>query len=177
MICRVAAPLLLAAAAACVAEGPEPEPAFHEAAIAFLDKLQPRSIADNREYCGFMGLDTRGEFRATDPEPGVSESCEITIFPDEFEVIASYHTHSAYDFDLDSEVPSTDDVLSDAEDRTFGYISTPGGRIWLVDWRQRSARQLCGIGCVTPDPEFVPGVAGEIPQSVTLRDLRRRERG
>ena len=92
-------------------------------------------------------------------------------------VVASYHTHGGYDAELDSEVPSTDDVKSDVADRTFGYIATPGGRVWLVDWRDRSARQLCGLDCVTADPDFVPGQAGWIPGRLTLADIRRRERG
>ncbi len=172
------AALLCAVLAACVPAAPEPEPdrAFHEAAIAFLDGLQPRSIAENREYCGYFGLDASGGFRATRPRSGMSESCELAGFPETLDVVASYHTHSAFDTRIDSEVPSTDDVMTDVADRVFGYVSTPGGRVWLVDWRDRSTRQLCGIGCVTSDPDFVPGDAGPIAVRYTLRDLRRRER-
>ncbi|MEM0948263.1 MAG: DUF4329 domain-containing protein [Pseudomonadota bacterium] len=173
-LCRLYFVLCLSA---CVADVPEPDTAFNEAAIAFMNDLQPRSIAENREYCGFLGRDASGEFRATAPVRGDAESCEIVGFPETFEVIASYHTHGGYDFDIDSEVPSSDDITSDVADQTFGYIATPGGRIWLVDWRNRSASQLCEIDCVHSDPDFVPGYADPIPRTVTLRDIRRRERG
>ena len=139
--------------------------------------MQPRSFAENREYCGFLGVDASASFRATPPVRGDAESCEIVGFPEDFVVVASYHTHGGYAAELDSEVPSTDDVQSDVADRTFGYVATPGGRVWLVDWRDRTARQLCGPGCVASDPDFVPGQAGWIPSTLTLAEIRRREGG
>ena len=151
-------------------------PEFDAQAIAFLNELQPRSIQEKREYCGYFGTTSNGEFRASKPAPGEVDGCLIPDWPSGFAVIASYHTHGAFDTELDSEVPSTDDLRADIKAEVYGYISTPGGRVWIVDWRDRSASQLCGPGCVFQDPQFIPGDAGPIAQSYTLSDLRRRER-
>ena len=149
--------------------------AFHDRAIAFLDAIQPRSIAENVEYCGYFGLKDDGAFHATSPVAGGEDYCDFPAWPDGVEVIASYHTHSAHGEEHDSEVPSTDDIRADIEEGTFGYISTPGGRVWFVDWRKRRATLLCGLDCVASDPNFVPGVAGTIRESYGLWGLRLRE--
>jgi len=148
---------------------------FDAQAIAFLNDLQPQSISENLEYCGYFGEDADGNFRATIPKVGEVDFCQLPLRPTDFAAVASYHTHSAFDTEADSEVPSTDDIQADIEDKLYGYISTPGGRVWIVDWREASASQLCGIGCVFQDPRFIPGDAGPIDQSYTLGDLRRRE--
>ncbi|MEM9341837.1 MAG: DUF4329 domain-containing protein [Pseudomonadota bacterium] len=151
-------------------------PEFDAQAIAFLNDLQPRSIREKREYCGFFGIRADGSFRATPAVAGTLDSCELPLQPLYFTAVASYHTHAAFDEEADSEVPSTDDVRGDVQDQLYGYISTPGGRVWLVDWRTSSASQLCGIGCVFQDPAFIAGDAGPIEDSYTLRELERRER-
>ncbi|MEL6596504.1 MAG: DUF4329 domain-containing protein [Pseudomonadota bacterium] len=147
---------------------------FVTQAVAFLDGLQPRSIAENREYCGFFGRDAAGRFTASAPIRGGSDFCDLDISAQEFEVVASYHTHAAFDTQTENEVPSDVDLLSDIADGVYGFIATPGGRIWLTNPASQSARQVCGIGCVSSDPEFIEGDAGFIAQSYTLSDLKRR---
>ena len=156
-------------------DAPAPDVGFNRSAIAFLDAIQPQSITENREYCGYMGIGPDGGFEATKPRRGRARSCPLPKYPVEFEITASYHTHAAFDHGTDSEVPSTQDITTDIEDQTFGYIATPGGRIWLVDWRDGTARQLCGIGCVTSDPAFVPGYAGFIKSRYSLPEIENRE--
>lgn len=166
----------LAAVAACAPE-PESDPlpdSFVQNAVAFLDDLQPQSIAENREYCGFFGRDASGAFAASDPIRGGSDYCDLDIEAPVFEVLASYHTHAAFDTNAENEVPSDTDLISDIADDVYGFIATPGGRIWLTDPDARNARQICGIGCVTSDPNFIEGDAGPIAEQYTLRDLKRR---
>ena len=174
--------LLLLLLAACTAAAPPetarvplPDAAFTREAVAFLNTLQEPSIRENREYCGYFGVGRAGEFRYTPPRRGDELSCRLPARPVGFRVTSSYHTHAAFDHYTDSEVPSSSDIITDMDDRTFGYIATPGGRIWLVDWRTAVARQVCGIGCVTSDPAFVPGDAGTIKERYSLNEIRNRE--
>ena len=153
---------------------PPPSAAFSDTAIAFLDEIQPASIAVDRELCGYFGLDAAGAFVVTDPVEGGKSFCDLPAPPENVTIVASYHTHSAFTPEYDSEVPSPGDIRTDARDRIYGYISTPGGRIWLVNWQDRSARQLCGIGCVYQDPGFVPLDAGPIAEFYTIEELRNR---
>ena len=145
--------------------------------IAFMSRLfndiQPASIRDRREYCGLIGVDGTGNFVATEPVRGRVSSC---LPPDprfaDFEVLASYHTHGAWDPNYLTEVPSFDDIRTDIEDGTDGYIATPGGRFWYVDARNQVARQICGRGCLTPDPRFETDPTFAVRTTYTLDDLR-----
>lgn len=151
-----------------------PSAEFIGAAVAFLDDLQPRSIGENREYCGYFGYDASGRFIASPPVRGGADYCDLDIDAQPFDVVASYHTHAAFDTVAENEVPSDADLLSDIGDGVFGFVATPGGRIWMLDPRARDARQICGIGCVSSDPEFVEGDAGPIARHYTLRELKQR---
>ena len=143
-----------------------------EFAKSILDDLQPRSIAQGREYCGYIYETADGELAATAAAPGAESYCDLPA-PDDG-TIASYHTHGGFSEDYDNEVPSVDDVTGDFDAGIDGYISTPGGRIWHVDYSDRIARQLCNARCVTSDPDNDPQDAGFVPQSFTLPELRAR---
>ena len=54
-------------------------------------------------------------------------------------------------------------------------FATPGGRFWFVDGQTGVSRQICSLGCLPQDPDFVPGVFGPVAQRYTLADLDRRE--
>lgn len=155
-----------------------PDETFHaQARAAFID-YQAISFAEDIEVCGYFGLDANGAFVATDPVGGTMDSCTVWDIPDTLvDIVASYHTHSSFDPRADSEVPSTDDVLSDMDEQVFGYIGTPGGRFWLVDWRTATATQLCGLYCLSSDVDFIQGDAGRIAPSYSLDDLYLREGG
>lgn len=147
------------------------------AARGVLLQLQPRSFAENLEYCGYVGRMSGGQLAATDVTRGDSWGCLSRGSEDRFvAVVASFHTHAGFDRAADSEVPSTDDVLGDMEERVNGYVATPGGRLWYIDWRRAVATQVCGLGCMGQDPAFIPGGAGPIAQSYTLQQLQARER-
>lgn len=145
--------------------------------IAFMSRLfndiQPISFTEEREYCGLIGVDEAGNYVATEPVRGRKSTC---LPPDprfaDFEVLASYHTHGAWDPDFLTEVPSFDDMRTDIEDGTDGYIATPGGRFWYVDARNQVARQICGQGCLIPDPGYQPDPDFPVSATYTLNELR-----
>ena len=103
----------------------------------------------------------------------------LVLLPD-FEAIASYHTHAAYSDDMDSEVPSVDDLEIDFEEGVNGYVATPGGRVWLNLVNEGRTILLCGPGCVYVDPGFRPCLLllpGEEYTTGTLRVRERRDTG
>ena len=162
----IVAALALAAPGSALA-GAEREVDFMRQVLAI---LQPASILENREYCGFIGYRDDGTLAVTPPEVGTSHRCTST-WPEDMEVVASYHTHSAYDPDSWSEIPSATDIEGDEAFGIDGYISTPGGRFWFVDTTDMVVSQLCGIGCLPSDPQFDPTVDGKIRKSYTYEEL------
>ncbi len=152
-------------------EGP---PAAQADAFArnFLNSIQSRSFAGNTEFCGYFYLTSSGQIAATPPIPGLLASCtQPAPGPS---VFASYHTHGAYDPAYDNEVPSIGDLEGDFSFGIDGYISTPGGRVWRVEYDTRNAIQVCGLGCVAVDPGFVPRDEGRVFQTYTVAQLARR---
>ena len=141
-------------------------------ARSVLDSVQPHSIAQSREYCGYIYVTRTGTLAATAPKAGREDYCDLPT-PDD-NVLASYHTHGGYSDVYDNEVPSLDDMRGDIEAEIDGYISTPGGRLWLVDHEARIARQLCRAPCVMADPNNDPADAGYVPRSFTLQELEAR---
>ena len=139
-------------------------------------QLQPRSFAENLEYCGYIGRLPDGRFAATPVTRGDEWSCTSEGDESRFvEIVASFHTHAAFSREADSEVPSSDDVEADMGEGVNGYVATPGGRLWYIDGQRGIATQVCGLGCMGQDPAFIPGDAGPIAQRYTLQELRRRE--
>jgi len=137
------------------------------------NEIQSRSIAENREYCGLMGIDSTGAYVASLPRRGSVATC---LPPSRssvgFQVIASYHTHGSASLNYFTEIPSYDDMRTDIEDGTDGYIATPGGRLWYVDARARMARQLCGLDCLVDDPNHVEDPDYPVYQRYSLSQLR-----
>ncbi|MEM7724186.1 MAG: DUF4329 domain-containing protein [Pseudomonadota bacterium] len=161
-------------AAPCFAQ----DPAELAAARAVLMQLQPMSFAENREFCGYIGQMPDGTYQATEVSRGREFSCLSRGSEDRFiDVTASFHTHAGFSTEADSEVPSTDDIRGDMDEGVNGYVATPGGRLWYIDGARGVATQVCGLGCMGQDPNFIEGDAGEIAQQYTLADLERRERG
>ncbi|MEO0400764.1 MAG: DUF4329 domain-containing protein [Pseudomonadota bacterium] len=145
--------------------------------VAFVSRLfndiQPASIAQDREFCGLIGVDARGALIATEPRRGRVSSC-LPPAPSSvgFTVVASYHTHGASSPEYLTEIPSFDDMRTDIEDNTDGYIATPGGRMWYVDARRRVARQICGLNCLIPDPNHRDDPDFPVRQTYSLNQLR-----
>lgn len=141
-------------------------------ARSFLDSIQAQSIAESREFCGYF-VNVGGTIQATPPRRGTEASCNYGPIP--ATTIASYHTHGSYGEEYDNEVPSGFDLIS-ARDVAFDdYVSTPGGRLWRVDGATGSATQLCGLGCLTSDPNFVPRNEESVAEFYTIQTLRNRQ--
>jgi hypothetical protein len=135
------------------------------------NELQLQSIAENVEFCGYVGFDANGALMATSPTRGEEGSC-LAAEPVELEIItASYHTHGAHSPDYFNEVPSGDDMEGDADEGIDGYIATPAGRLWYVDSVDMVASQLCGAGCLTADPAYDPADDPDIAESYSYDDL------
>ena len=143
-------------------------------AAKYFDWLQPRSIREGIEYCGLFGVDGKGNLAAILAQPGNADSCHPGEAPAGFEVLASWHTHGAYDRDADTEAPSWGDLDSDIEEGIDGYIATPGGRLWFNDAVARKSFLICGVGCVIADQDYRPCPAFTPETEHTLDSLRAR---
>ncbi|SLN12180.1 DUF4329 domain-containing protein [Pseudooctadecabacter jejudonensis] len=150
-------------------------PVVDNFARRFLNSIQAQSIRDRSEYCGYIRLSATGQLEATQPIRGTFAGCEMPAPRAGQGIIASYHTHGAFDQGYDNEVPSTLDLRSDFQFGMDGYVSTPGGRVWLVDVQTRTTRQLCGRGCVISDPLYQDTGDASIRPAYTLPDLQRRQ--
>ena len=157
-----------------VAAGPAAAQSVAEVRLAreTLSRLQEPSFRKRREHCGFIGYDARGKLVAGPASEGTMDSCAAP-YPDDLAVTASYHTHGAYDEGYFNELPSMIDVEGDASVFIDGYVSTPGGRLWLVAGRTRSVHLICGLGCLPVAPGFRKGSSGEILDGYTYEDLGR----
>ncbi|MCF2903764.1 DUF4329 domain-containing protein [Octadecabacter sp. CECT 8868] len=134
-------------------------------AIGVLNELQTISIAEKREYCGYIWLDQFGQLKATVPVAGTRTGCEMPEPQIGTGILASYHTHGGYSPRLRGEIPSGIDLQGDFNYGINGYVSTPGGRVWLNDHATRSTRQLCGRSCVISDPGYDDRYDADIQQS------------
>ncbi len=138
---------------------------------SIFETLNPISIAENVEYCGYVGFNADGQLIASKPTLGDEGSC-LSDDPVHIEVItASYHTHGGHSLDYFNEVPSGEDMEGDADEGIDGYVATPGGRLWYIDTVDMTASQLCGIGCLPRDAAFVVGQNGDIALSYSYDQL------
>ena len=144
-------------------------------AIEFFNKIQPRSIAENREYCGYFGLNDDNQLVATAPTKGDSESCYADEPPYSLDIVASYHTHAGHSYEYDSEVPSSNDLEADIAEEVDGFISTPGGRIWFNSASREIAILICGRNCTVSDSDYDPDDTKSIRNRYTVDQLVRRE--
>ncbi len=140
-----------------------------------LNELQIPSFQENSEFCGYIAFDENGDLVATPATLGRESSCLADDPNPDWVLIASYHTHGAFEYNTPAEFPSTTDMEGDEEEGVDGYISTPGGRFWYVDSSEMIVSQLCSVGCLTQDPDFVAGLDGDIPLSFTYKELKRTE--
>ena len=142
-----------------------------------LGDLQEKSIAQNQEYCGVIYEDERGELHTSQIYEGERATCAFDWgLPLGNNVVASFHTHGGYDIGYDSELPSIEDLANDMDARIYGFISTPGGRLWQVRWQDETATQLCGEGCLAQDPRY-PGTQKEnLRTRYSFEDLQARGR-
>lgn len=155
--------------------GASPVTADSKAEIALMKRvfaeIQPLSFERNREYCGYIGYDEDGKLVASEARRGRKSSCRPRDPVNIEVIIASYHTHGAYNNDEGSEVPSVEDMEGDQSEGIDGYVATPGGRMWYVDSEDMVISQICGVGCLDQDPDFVPYGDVGIETSYTYDEL------
>ena len=144
-------------------------------AVAFLNTMQKQSIEERREFCGYFFRTADGRIGATRPRRGTFASCDMGDYYANSGVFATYHTHGAFGVNYDNEVPSPQDLRSDFSGGLDGYVSTPGGRVWHVDFATRSTYQVCGLGCVYTDPFWQPQNEGAVRTRYTQSALDQRQ--
>lgn len=142
-----------------------------------LGAMQARSFESDVEPCAIIFEDSDGDLGTTPVKGDAEATCDILYFDEPgMAPLASIHTHGSHDRRYDSEVPSLTDLQSDIASRTDGYVSTPGGRLWRVDWQRQRAVQVCGEGCLPQDPAYEPCPGDPIAAQYTLAELERRIR-
>ncbi len=141
-------------------------------AVGALKELQPRSIEDDTEYCGWV-LYENGQLKVSKIRQGQKDRCRMVDPPPRAQIVASFHTHGGHDQRYYSEVPSLQDMLGDFADETYGFVGTPGGRVWLVDPYQKSVYQLCGEGCIPKDENYDPLDSKRIPKKFSPNSLHK----
>lgn len=151
-------------------------PALDDLARRYLRLIQQKSIKQRVEYCAYIYRLGPGRFMADKPVSGEWDACTLYENDSDNEIVASFHTHAAYDRIADSEVPSVLDLEGDMEDGLVGYVSTPAGRFWRTNYPMGKAVQICGTGCLPVDPDLGDeSEFGKVPQSITIDQLRRRQ--
>ena len=143
-------------------------------AEAVLMEAQALSLANNREYCGYIAFNAADKLQYTAPIRGDIESCEPPVVPESWELIASYHTHGALDPaepDANFELPSSDDLISDSEEGVDGYLATPGGRFWFIDTVDELVILLGDTGYFAPDQRFMEDVDCPLQAEYSFEDI------
>lgn len=170
--------LTLCVLSALVAVSPAVAQSRAEVKLArdLLTQLQPLSFEKNREYCGWIGVDGDGRLVASKVNQGKRSRCSSEIETDKgIRLIATFHTHGSYLRQYDNEVPSVLDYANERRLKSRGYVSTPGGRFWVVDGIAGEVRLICGPGCLPVDPEHKEAGHGKTPNKLSETQLFRRQ--
>lgn len=123
----------------------------HRFVLKHLDSVQPKSVAENRAYCGHVGLRTNGKIVASRARPGKGLACDPGPAPKGIESVATYRTQGAYDGRPKIELPFVPPLAGDLAAGRDAYVATPGGRVWLHLTIENTVYQVCGRGCVKGD--------------------------
>lgn len=148
-----------------------PDPAEVAMLRARMEPIQHLSFAARYEYCGYLGRDGDDQPVFTEIIRGHHNGCTPEIPQAGVKLIASLHTHGAYDPTVPAEFPTALDMRSDHDEGVNGYIATPGGRLWYIDSRAMLAVQICGLACLPQDPDFRPGDDGVIRERLSFAQL------
>ncbi|MEO9463130.1 MAG: DUF4329 domain-containing protein [Marinomonas sp.] len=140
-----------------------------------LDEIQPRSFAENREFCGLIFEDDDGALSASEIHEGSESECSFSwASPMGQHPIATFHTHGSFNDDYDGEAPSLLDLQTDIGDQIDGFVATPGGRVWHVDWQDETATQVCGLSCIAQDPKYKPCYSFQPVEKYNVAELMAR---
>lgn len=128
----------IAAAAALSSSGDEKNDSAsrfktqNDAARDILNRINPTSIRENKEYGGWVYLGVDGSYASTAPVSGDNDSVTLPdpglVIPAGGTLTASYHTHAAFDPRYDNENFSSTDLESDRAVGVDGYLGTPLGQ-------------------------------------------------
>lgn len=118
------------------------------AARDVLNRINPTSVRENREYGGWVYRHGDGTYSSTNPVPGTAASVDIgppTRVPSGTTTTASYHTHGGFDPRYDNENFSPQDILADVLSGVDGYLATPSG---AFKYHQLSTGRIITLGTV-----------------------------
>ncbi len=146
-----------------------------QAVLERFEPIQLLSFAAGFEYCGYLVRSPQGTLAFTEIVRGGPDGCTPLGPPPDVELVASVHTHGAYDPLVPAEFPTVMDIDSDHREGVNDYIATPGGRLWYVNGTTLTVRQLCNSGCLPQDPELQPGDDGIIALRYTRQELLEQE--
>ena len=142
-----------------------------------LGAMQARSFAEKVELCAIIYEDSEGDLGTSRILAGDEATCDLRYFDEPgMAPVASIHTHGAFNEDYDSELPSLLDLEGDIESGLDGYVATPGGRLWRVNWQEERAELVCREGCLAQDPAYRPCPGDPVAAAYSLRQLAARER-
>jgi len=103
-----------------------------QAAFNVLNRINPRSVAENREYGGYVYRNPDGSYASTRPIQGEVASVRLPfpsdIVPSGSSASATYHTHGGPDPRFDNENFSPVDIATDEFLGLDGYLGTPAGK-------------------------------------------------
>ncbi len=116
----------------------------HTAARNVLNKYNPRSVRENREYGGLIYRTPDGRYAATSVTTGDIDSVQIpfSLIPAGNTATASFHTHGGPDPRYANEVFSPQDITVDQYYEIDGYLGTPAGRMLWHDYSGRKVSEL-----------------------------------
>ena len=114
-----------------------------DAARAALNKVNPRSIRENREYGGWVYRAKGDSYSFTSARSGALD--HVSLGPKPQATQASYHTHGGNNPGFDGEHFSASDIRSDNQQGVDGYLGTPLGRFLYYN---RSSGSISQIGSV-----------------------------
>ena len=119
----------------------------HAAARDALNKANPASVAQNREYGGYVYATPDGRYTSTEPVAGSIDSVNLpfSLIPKGGSALASYHTHGADDPRYINEQFSTQDLASDNDSGLDGYLGTPAGNFLWHNVRDNSVQVLGSV--------------------------------
>lgn len=144
--------------------------------LAQFDRIQSQSVAENRQYCGLVGFDADAKLVATKPRAGTATTCQPGSPPAGWDVVATFRTHGAFLDRAESEVPTAAELRRSIVTKIDDYVATPGGRVWLNVPAEQLTYQVCGRGCVRPDPKARPCESFTPRVQYTLKQLQAREK-
>lgn len=131
------------------AGNPQLDPAQHDSARSRFNSINPISVAENREYGGYVYQTADGSFATTNPIGGDAQSVSLGdpnfSVPNGTTARASYHTHGAYDPQFASEEFSNTDLEGDRVHNIDGYLATPMGTFLYHDV---TTGQISNLGTV-----------------------------